>query len=177
MGLVEFQPSSWSKGAYLNVSVMWLWDNIDHFAFHEAWRVRNHVSYFDDEQFAPEADELAALAAQHVLEFRDMFTSAADAARYLGGQKQRSIDNDRHAGMAFALCGDRKSSLPFLRRYAAVEDDREWAVRQRQEVLDLIAVRDAVALQLGIESRILSCREALNLGATTGETDGAKAGK
>ncbi len=31
--VVEFQPSSWSKGSYLNVAAMWLWRDKDYLSF------------------------------------------------------------------------------------------------------------------------------------------------
>src|SRR5438132_1366297 len=46
LGIVEFQCSSWSRGTYLNVSLMWLWQPIDHFAIEvEPRRVGKFVEF------------------------------------------------------------------------------------------------------------------------------------
>jgi len=36
VGVVEFQPSAWSKGSYLNVGVCWLWYEKDYYSFDTA---------------------------------------------------------------------------------------------------------------------------------------------
>ena len=49
---VEFQPSSWSKGSYLNVGAMWFWHPADHWVFNEFERVAPFQEFRDDIQFA-----------------------------------------------------------------------------------------------------------------------------
>src|SRR5262245_33959960 len=49
--VVEFQPSSWARGAYLNVGAMWLWQRIDHLAF----EFGNRVSDFLDVEASTDA--------------------------------------------------------------------------------------------------------------------------
>src|SRR5919197_3091278 len=63
---VEFQPSGWSKGSFLNVGVQWLWYRFPSFCFELGYRVtwgRNEqfVEFQTLEQFAPEAGRLARL--------------------------------------------------------------------------------------------------------------------
>ena len=65
--------------------------------------------------------------------------------------------------MAYGLIGRREDGLPFLNRYIAYDDDREWAVRQRNEVQALVDLRDGDSLKTAIEQRIDSCRESLGL--------------
>jgi hypothetical protein len=161
LGLVEFQPSSHSKGAYLNVSVMWLWSETDHFVFDVHARVHQHVEYLNDEQFAPEADNLARLAKVQLTKYREEFPDVAHAAAYLVANN--SVSDLLNAGMAYGLIGRREDGLPFLNRYIAYDDDREWAVRQRNEVQALVDLRDGDSLKTAIEQRIDSSRESLGL--------------
>lgn len=39
VGMVEFQPSSWSKGSYLNVGACFLWNEKDFLSFDAGHRV------------------------------------------------------------------------------------------------------------------------------------------
>jgi hypothetical protein len=51
LAVVEFQPSSWSLGSYLNVGVMWLWRDSDHLSFDLNYRTNDHVGLRDEQQF------------------------------------------------------------------------------------------------------------------------------
>jgi hypothetical protein len=62
--IVEFQPSGWSKGSYLNAGCSWLWHVRDYASFDEGYRVETFVEFQDEEQFASAADRLARRAAE-----------------------------------------------------------------------------------------------------------------
>lgn len=49
--VVEFQPSSWSRGSYLNVGCMWLWPVRDDISFDEGYRVEEFCEFRDEAQF------------------------------------------------------------------------------------------------------------------------------
>jgi hypothetical protein len=74
-GAAEFRPSSWSKGAYLNTGVIWLWHVRDHSAFDLHERLATHATYESDEQFEPEAERLMQKAADALLAYRDRLTT------------------------------------------------------------------------------------------------------
>jgi hypothetical protein len=81
--VIEFQPSSWSRGSYLNVGAMWLWHAKDYLSFDVGSRIASFVKYSDERQFTPEAVKLAALAREETLKLRRQFASVSEAARYL----------------------------------------------------------------------------------------------
>lgn len=80
---IEFQPSSWSKGSYLNVGAMWLWSEHDYLSFDVGSRVEELVTYESEIQFEPEARRLALAARRQVVKFRKQSPSIAAAARFL----------------------------------------------------------------------------------------------
>src|SRR5689334_22969736 len=86
--MVEFQPSSWSKGSYLNVGVMWLWKETDYLAFDVGHRVEAFTKYEKDEQFQPHARTLAEKAREEALKLRDQFSSIEAAADFLQSQSR-----------------------------------------------------------------------------------------
>src|SRR6266851_4267038 len=71
LGLIEFQPSSWSKGSYLNVGVMWLWDELPYLAYDVGYRVSDFERYEDRAKFEVSAQNVAKNAAQEASRYRD----------------------------------------------------------------------------------------------------------
>ncbi len=73
--MVEFQPSAWDRGSYLNVGVHFLWDAHEFFSF-DAYagtdtRVARFVRYENDAQFEIAMRNMAMVAKEHVLHFRN----------------------------------------------------------------------------------------------------------
>jgi hypothetical protein len=80
---VEFQPSGWSKGSYLNVGAHFLWQWGGFFSYDLGYRVEGFASYESDAQFAPEADRLAASAAREVELLRRRLPDPSAVARVI----------------------------------------------------------------------------------------------
>jgi len=75
MVMVEYQPSSWSKGTYLNVGVSFLWDLFDEIEdvsrFNYGYRVLNHTQYRgNDLKFEQAVEKYAFTALEKVKEYR-----------------------------------------------------------------------------------------------------------
>ncbi|MFD7945255.1 hypothetical protein, partial [Streptomyces sp. NPDC059744] len=56
--VVEFQPGRLG-GSYLNVGVMWLWQDLDHFAFNVGYREAGNEPFRNEAQFTLAAQDLA----------------------------------------------------------------------------------------------------------------------
>ena len=94
--VVEFQPSSYSKGTYLNVALHFLWNERDYISFDFPFdsRVKNFVEYQDDEQFACEVTKYAQEAARQVLFYRKL-QDIETAKSYTKKWSQKYKGNDR----------------------------------------------------------------------------------
>jgi len=68
---VEFQPSGWSKGSYLNIHVAWLWTVTHGYQF--SYRAGSFVAFETVEQFTPLVTQLAAVAEAEVQKIRARF--------------------------------------------------------------------------------------------------------
>ncbi|MEU8833698.1 hypothetical protein [Streptomyces sp900116325] len=166
LALVEFPSPSWSQGSGLHVGAMWLWQDLDHFAFNVSERLSGTEDYRSDEQFSPMAEDLALRAQTHVQKLRDQFPDVESVASHLAAQPVRRgwFWELWNAGVAAALVGD----VPLAQqRFAAVLDEESiapWmddAQQTTRELLSMVHDRDAVkgwAL-----SRIDSCRHRLRL--------------
>lgn len=73
--MVEFQPSSWSRGSYLNVGVYFLWNGYDYFSCDVfkglSARVENFSEYRNNEQFEKEVRNKVMVAKEQILYFRN----------------------------------------------------------------------------------------------------------
>lgn len=97
--VVEFQPSSWSRGSYLNVGVHWLWNPKHYLSLDYGNRVMDldgdgqYVEYESDEQFGPLALKLAEIAADLVRGYRERFPDVVSAAAVLAGADHGGRDS------------------------------------------------------------------------------------
>ena len=169
-GVVEFQPSSWSKGSYLNVGAMWLWREGDHdIRFDLGYRVDGvggFVEYQSDEQFAPEAERLAATARDEIVRLRAMLPDLDSAISVLS---ERSTKHggwpSYNLGVALGLGGRRSEAALRLRDLVADADDPGWwvdAVARAHELAELLE-HDPHAFDTDMQRAIQAYRDALKL--------------
>lgn len=83
--VVEFQPSSWSKGAYLNVAVSFLWEQGSGFKevlpYNLGGRELSHEEYDgDDDKFYAKMLKMAQHAKKNILEYRKYSDSLSYAS-------------------------------------------------------------------------------------------------
>jgi hypothetical protein len=133
LGIVEFQPSVWTRGSYLNVGVNWLWNVKDWLSFDFGYRVdepgkeQTFFEYESDDQFAPLARQLAMVAAERITHYRRLFPTLAAAATRLKGADdlERSLD----AGVALGLVGEPDTAAAMLDRFITwfeSGEEAEW---------------------------------------------------
>jgi hypothetical protein len=165
IGVIEFQPSSWSKGSYLNVGAMWLWNEKDYFSFDVGYRVDHHVRYESDDQFESESLRLARLAADEVVKYRRMFPTIDSAASYLrehaNPSNQWSLFN---TAVACGYVGDTAASSRYFKKLIQQNADFPWEKKLRQRCAQLAnEVRDNQAFARIIEGSIARTRQLLKL--------------
>jgi hypothetical protein len=111
---VEFQPSGWSKGSFLNVGIRWLWHPGRGLDLSD--RPVDFVPFESAEQFTPLIKGMAARASQEVEILRDRFKSFADIYRYLIAHATRDGWPVYNAAVAAALAGDDEISHRFFQQ-------------------------------------------------------------
>jgi hypothetical protein len=159
--VVEFQPSAFAKGSFLNVGAMWLWYAKDHWSFDVGHRVEPFAEFQSTEQFQPVARQLAERAAREVAGYREMFGSVDDVAIYCAAEASRSIWSRYHAALSAGLAGDAARSSRFFAELAGYSANYDWEkeVQGRAAALSKClpepsAFRAAVT-QVVLESRTL----------------------
>lgn len=165
IGLVEFQPSSWSKGSYLNVGVTWLWNEKDYFSFDVGYRVDHHVRYENDDQFGAEALRLARLAGDEIVKYRTMFPTIDSAAAYLREHADASNPwSLSNAAVACAYVGDTGKSTRYFEMLIRQSADSSWEKDLQGRAVQLATeVKDTQAFRRSIEESIVRTRQLLKL--------------
>jgi hypothetical protein len=138
VGIVEFQPSAWTRGSYLNVATSWLWHEDNPLAFSESWGDRPFYEYESDVQFTAAMRTLVAQARDEILRMRDRFASLELVASYLGTRDIGNIWCNYHAAIAFGLVGDAKMSAERFDAVLAAKHDVEWVATLKEKVRELI---------------------------------------
>jgi hypothetical protein len=159
VGIVEFQPSSWTKGSYLNVATSWLWHEENPLAFSECWGERPFYEYESDAQFAAAMRTLAAQARDEILRMRDRFASLEYVASYLGTKNSGNIWCDYHAAIAFGLLGNTRMSAERFDAVLAATHPFEWVDALKEKVRGLVPLTSSsMAFRIEIASMISRAR-------------------
>jgi hypothetical protein len=142
---VEFQPSGWSKGSYLNIFVDWLWNVTSGYSIN----YRPFIPPFvNADQFTPRiAAELAAqIAAVEVLKLRKRFESFKNIHEHLIKQARRDGRHVYNAAIASGLIEDLPSAHVFFEEMAATETHgSDWQEKLKRDSATLAAVVDEPA--------------------------------
>jgi hypothetical protein len=136
LGVVEFQPSSWARGSYLNVGAMWLWRNTPAHHIYFGLGHRIDGAGFADASDAAFDDAVAAMAeaaSARVRAIRAQLPTLEAAAAVLSEQARRERGWPQwDAAVALGLCGKSFESSSFFRAVARDDDDREWWLPVKQ---------------------------------------------
>lgn len=171
IAVIEFQPSGWSKGTYLNVGACWLWYPKGYESFDEGYRVGSFASAADLDAFAAEVEGVASRARDEVLGLRERFATPGDVAAYLRDKEAdpRAIWAHYHAGVACGVVGWATDAAERLRMVATSTEDREWAMALKAEATRLLAcVNDTNAFRERVSALVAESRALIKLGPLPG---------
>ncbi|HWA27784.1 MAG TPA: hypothetical protein VG734_19160 [Lacunisphaera sp.] len=160
--VVEFQPSGWSRGSYLNVAVSWLLYEQGHWTFDVGGREEGFKSADNPEQFEAAIDAMASHAAQCVQRHRRSFDSLERMYAHYAGINLRSIWVEYYAAVLAGLSGNSSAAERHFSTALAGPCRFAWEHGLRLRCQDLLrflpqpeAFRDSV---LGIVLRSRAAR-------------------
>ncbi|WP_217552827.1 hypothetical protein [Streptomyces sp. GbtcB6] len=165
LGIVEFQPGR-NDGSYLNVGVMWLWQDRDHLAFDVGGREPGFERFVNPAQFALDAENLAQRAAGLALEHRARFIDLASTTDFLTSQKPRPgyFWDNHHAGIAAGLTGETAVARQRFDRVLAEDALAPWMVQAQESARQLHGLaEDPETFEAWATSATTSCRQQLKL--------------
>jgi hypothetical protein len=162
LDVVEFQPGGWSKGSYLNVSCMWLWNIKPHISFdEEPIRVKGFEPFEDETQFEQVAKTLAVEAKQHVLQNRTAFSSIQNVSDHYVQLDQIEGWRAFNAAVAHGICGRSDAALDLLAQFSSnLDESIEWQHRANQDARSLATIiHDRDRFERVIIDRVVQTRE------------------
>ena len=147
--VVEFQPSNWDKGTYLNVAVHFLWDEKDYLSFDyyiddqclPIHRVNGFIRFDGDaDKFYSENQSLAEAAMKKVTEYRRFHDLKLAQRAILKHQCLHIIHTLYQKMMMCGLCHDPNAVSYFDElHYELLCSEIQWAKRYRTELANDIA--------------------------------------
>ena len=142
---VEFQPSGWPKGRYLNIFVTWLWTMSRGYSIH--YRPFDLIPFVDVDQFSPRIADMAQTAANEVVKVRKQFESFRNIHDYIIKHACRDGWPIYDAAISSGLIGDLTSARFFFERMAAwVTPGYDWQEELKRDSATLAAIVDQPAL-------------------------------
>lgn len=163
LGVVEFQPSGFGKGSYLNVAAHWLWRPPDYFLsfdyFHPD-QTKPFIEFFDAAQFKPLARDLAEQAARDSERLIQQFDSLSSTASVLIKEELALPCRPKgwrafHAAVAAGLIGNIVTSRRLFQPLIEQAVTHDWQERLQATCAGLSqtlsrprAFRDAVLMMI-----------------------------
>jgi hypothetical protein len=127
--VVEFQPSAWSRGSYLNVAAKWLWrgDGVwsFDFSFDRTARAADFVELENELQFREQVFRLTQTAAVEAQRLTEAFPSIRAAAERLRARATSRGDgwDLYHAGVATFLAGRSEEARRYFSELSVSKPD------------------------------------------------------
>lgn len=138
VGVIEFQPSAWGQGSYLNVGACWLWYEKDYVSFDAGeYRVESFQPFESGEQFAAVAQSLVERAAAEVVDLRSRFPSPSHVQDWLTREAPRTLWNHYHLAVSAGLAGDVDQSRRSFAEVMSCPDERPWAIELKRRSAEL----------------------------------------
>ncbi|WP_447756261.1 DUF4304 domain-containing protein [Sphingopyxis fribergensis] len=170
LAVIEFQPSSWSKGSYLNVAAHWLWMDVAPISLDFGGRLEGFEEYSSDEQFAVAVARLADRAADEARRLAAMFSSLPDTAEILLEQARTEARQAPahpgwmlyNAGVAAGLVGRNDEAAEMFGRVLNGSGDQTSVLHLKAGRMSNLT-SDAAKLRQEAASTIAQQREALRL--------------
>ena len=161
--VVEFQPSSWARGTYLNVGCMWLWNVKSYISYDEGNRIEPFVHFAGEYQFETEALRLAERAAEEVQNYRRLFTDPGAVSEYYLSRPPMPPGHWQtfHAAVACAIAGRYGDAIRFFDRFLTANNDRpQWLIAAQTDAQMLRQLAsNPIEFRAVISDRIQRMRE------------------
>jgi hypothetical protein len=118
---IEFQPSAWSRGTYLNIGPIWFF--LQPQGGETTRRLNGYIEFESVEQFRALIEPAAGLVAAEVVALRTKFRTVLDIHRFFADNLSRS-GNVYRAAVTAGLVGDFALSRQLFARIAGLDPSK-----------------------------------------------------
>lgn len=166
--LIEFQPSSFSKGTYVNIAV-------NHFLYESSgwtFHISKRLSPFADAQtddFESTLESMVSQAAAVAQELQNKFSSVEAFFDYYQSMEQHTIWNSLYIGIFSALLGNTKKAKESFQIICDDVYSMGWELAIQSRAKDLMFVlQDEKAFVNSLHGTILRSRSMMGLETANG---------
>jgi hypothetical protein len=166
--LIEFQPSSWSQGTYLNIGVDFNFYPRENFAFSYGYREKEFEEFKDEKQFGKLVNELCDLTILRVQEidhkYQDIWTALQTVDKDKGNNTWRLYD----VAVLNALTSNYDRAQQQFIKVSNEKCEYEWEI-QRKQLTDEILTwqQNTSTFADNIKNLIIKTRQLKKLPAMT----------
>ena len=139
--IVEFQPSGYAKGTYLNLAIHYLWKETDHFTYDYGGRIDTFREFTGDaERFSTEVAELAQIAMRQIGEYRKFRDLGYARTRILKSKAANKTHELYNKMMVCGLCKDTVAKKYFCQLQKKLQNiEYSWEEQIYTELVEQIA--------------------------------------
>ena len=124
--VIEFQPSSYSKGTYLNIGVDFNFYPRDYFAFVYGYRETGFEEFRDEEQFAKLVNDLCDLTIKRVEELDRKFIDIWTALKTADKEKEKDTWRIYEVAILNALTSNFDKARKLLIEVSKTKCEYDW---------------------------------------------------
>ena len=142
--VIEFQPSSWSKGTYLNIGVDFNFYPRNYFAFGYGYREKGFEEFKDEEQFNKLVNELCELTIKRVQELDEKFTDVWSALKTSDKEKASDPWRIYEVAVLNILTSNLDKARKLLLQVSKCKCENDWEIERKKvadELLDWLNER------------------------------------
>lgn len=133
--IIEYQPSSWSKGTYLNIGINFNWFIQEHFSFDFGYRESGFVAFKNEEQFTQKVIEITNDAIEKILQYRNFLDANYAKTKILSFKfPSDELWGNYHRAMICLMTGDFNKFCIYCEEISRVDSGIEWIVNLKNNV-------------------------------------------
>ena len=136
--VIEFQPSSWSKGTYLNIGVDFNFYPRDYFAFAYGYRETSFGEFTDEEQFAKLVNGLCDLTLKRVQELDQKFIDVWTALTTADKEKGNDIWRIYEVAVLNILTSNFDRARKLLGKVSKTKCEHDWEFDRKKRADELL---------------------------------------
>ena len=145
--VIEFQPSNWGRGSYLNVGVNFNWYAKDYFSFDIGGRIKPFNEFKDKDDFEKVITEYCETTLKTVSDFRKKLNNINNSTKFMTTSlSDQNIWGNYHLAIFYGLTGDKINSEKHFNKVLESDDDWDWIIelkkRVSKSILKLNSVND-----------------------------------
>lgn len=171
--VVEFQPSSFSKGTYVNVSVSHFLYESNSWAFHIPQRLPGFASAEDEGDFEAKVRCMAEDARDIASDMLEKYSSIESFVKWYTERERRHVWIDYYSAMFNALAGDYERCGIYLEAVCNTECERTWEFAVQHRARDLLFfLKDPREFRRSVLGIVIRTRSMMNLIESKTEFEG-----